>query len=156
GVAAFPMRDPGVNAQRETWGTPHFMAPEQMFGEPELDPRSEIHSLGVLGFLLLGGRLPFDATSPTERLTQQRKGAPVPRPGWAPAAPKDLGQAMERCLAYAAEQRWRRAREFRDSLIAGATAGNSFTPLALVRQRLRRNPAAVERFAAKRRKSRQP
>ena len=74
GVAAFPMRDLGVNATRETWGTPHFMAPEQMFGEPELDPRSEIYSLGVLGFLLLGGRLPFDATSPTERLTQQRKG----------------------------------------------------------------------------------
>src|SRR5262245_10354522 len=156
GVAAFPMRDPGVNAQRETWGTPHFMAPEQMFGEPELDPRSEIYSLGVLGFLLLGGRLPFDATSPTERLTQQRKGPVVPLSVCAPDAPKDLARAIERCLAYDAEQRWRRARDFRDSLIAGASAGNSFTPLALVRQRLGQNPAAVERFAAKRRKSRQP
>jgi predicted permease len=152
GVAAFPMRDLGVNATRETWGTPHFMAPEQMFGEPELDPRSEIYSLGVLGFLLLGGRLPFDATSPTERLTQQRKGPVVPLGVCAPDAPKDLVQAIERCLAYDAEQRWRRARDFRDTLIAGASAGNSFTPLSLVRQRLRPNPAAVERFAAKRRK----
>ena len=152
GVAAFPMRDLGVNATRETWGTPHFMAPEQMFGEPELDPRSEIYSLGVLGFLLLGGRLPFDATSPTERLTQQRKGPVVPLSVCAPDAPKDLVRAIERCLAYDAEQRWRRARDFRDTLIAGASAGNSFTPLALVRQRLRPNPAAVERFAAKRRK----
>src|SRR3954462_5173257 len=156
GVAAFPMRDLGVNATRETWGTPHFMAPEQMFGEPELDPRSEIYSLGVLGFLLLGGRLPFDATSPTERLTQQRKGPSVPLSVCAPGAPKDLARAIERCLAYDAEQRWRRARDFRDSLIAGAGAGNSFTPLALVRQRLGQNPAAIERFAAKRRKRQQP
>src|SRR3954468_3589619 len=156
GVAAFPMRDPGVNAARETWGTPHFMAPEQMFGEPELDPRSEIYSLGVLGFLLLGGRLPFDATSPTERLTQQRKGPSVPLSVCAPDAPKDLVHAIERCLAYDADQRWRRARDFRDTLIAGASAGNSFTPLALVRQRLGQNPAAIERFAAKRRKRQQP
>ena len=156
GVAAFPMRDLGVNATRETWGTPHFMAPEQMFGEPELDPRSEIYSLGVLGFLLLGGRLPFDATSPTERLTQQRKGPVVPLSVCAPDAPKDLVRAIERCLAYDAEQRWRRARDFRDTLIAGASAGNSFTPLALVRQRLGQNPAAIERFAAKRRKRQQP
>jgi len=155
GVAAFPMRDLGVNATRETWGTPSFMAPEQMFGEPELDPRSEIYSLGVLGFLLLGGRLPFDATSPTERLTQQRRGPVVPLSVCAPDAPKDLARAIERCLAYDAEQRWRRARDFRDSLIAGASSGNAFTPLALVRQRLRPNPAAVERFAAKRRKREQ-
>src|SRR4029078_9420196 len=143
GVAAFPMRDLGVNATRETWGTPHFMAPEQMFGEAEGDPRSEIYSLGVLGFLLLGGRLPFDATSPTERLTQQRKGPAVPLSVCAPDAPKDLVRAIERCLAYDAEQRWRRARDFRDTLIAGTSAGNSPTPLALVRQRLRQDTAEL-------------
>jgi predicted permease len=156
GVAAFPMRDPGVNASRETWGTPHFMAPEQMFGEPELDPRSEIYSLGVLGFLLLGGRLPFDAESPTERLIQQRKGPGVPLSICAPDAPKDLVQAIERCLAYDADKRWRRARDVRDTLTAGASVGSSFTPLAVVRQRLRQKPAAVEHFAAKRRKRQSP
>ena len=156
GVAAFPMRDPGVNAARETWGTPHFMAPEQMFGEPELDPRSEIYSLGVLGFLLLAGRLPFDAASPSERLAQQRKGPVVPLGVCAPDAPKDIVRAIERSIAYDPDQRWRRTRDFRDTLIAGATArGNVFTPLSLVRQRLRPNPAAVERFAAKRRQRQQ-
>ena len=40
-------------------------------------------------------------------------------------------------------------------MIAGAVAGNAFTPLAFVRQRLGPNPAAVERFAAKRRKREQ-
>jgi len=154
GVAAFPMRDPGVRAGRETWGTPQFMAPEQMFGETELDARSEIYSLGVLGFLLLCGRLPFDATSATERLALQRKGPVVPLSVCAPDAPRDLVQAIERCLAYDADERWRRARDFRDSLIAGA--GNAFTSLSLVRHRLGPDQAAVERFAAKRRKRQQP
>jgi serine/threonine-protein kinase len=154
GVAAFPMRDLGVNATYETWGTPHFMAPEQMFGEPELDPRSEIYSLGVLGFLLLGNRLPFEATSPTERLTQQRKGPVVPLSVCAPDAPKDLVQAIERCLAYDAEQRWRRARDLRDALVRGAEA-SALAPMSVVRQRLRPKRAAVERFAAQRRKGSQ-
>jgi len=47
GVAAFPTRDPGVNAKYEAWGTPHFMAPEQAFGEPELDPDGECRSRAV-------------------------------------------------------------------------------------------------------------
>ena len=121
GVAAFPTRDRGMSAgAEETWGTPHFMAPEQAFGEPELDPRSELYSLGVLGFLLLGGRLPFEATSPTERITQQRAGPAIPLSVAAPGAPRDLVAAIERCLEYEPQKRWKRARELRDALAKGA------------------------------------
>ncbi|HKW46549.1 MAG TPA: serine/threonine-protein kinase, partial [Gemmatimonadaceae bacterium] len=77
GVAAFPMRDAGVNVRHETWGTAEFMAPEQAFGEPELDPRSEVYSIGVLGYLLLAGALPFAASSPMERIRQQQRGPAV-------------------------------------------------------------------------------
>lgn len=154
GVAAFPMRDLGVNAEYETWGTPHFMSPEQMFGEPALDARSEVYSLGVLGFLLLGNRLPFDATSTTERLAQQRKGPTVPLNVCAPDAPRDLVSAIERCLAFDVEQRWRRARDFRDVLVAGAEPTGSLAPLSVVRQRLRPKRASVERLAARRRNAR--
>ena len=138
GVAAFPMRDAGVGATYELWGTPHFMAPEQLFGEPELDPRSELYSLGVLGFLLLGGRLPFDAASVTERLTQQRQGPAMPLAVCAPHAPDDLVSAIERCLAFEPEQRWARARDVRDALVRGAASmSETGTPLSIVRQRLR-------------------
>jgi predicted permease len=139
GVAAFPMRDPGVSATYETWGTPQFMAPEQAFGEPELDPRSELYSLGVLGFLLLGGQLPFAATSPTERLIEQRRGVGDRLRVAAPDAPDDLVAAIDRCLAYEPEARWRRARDLRDALVRGADAAGTgaLTSLSLVRQRLR-------------------
>jgi predicted permease len=135
GVAAFPGRDAGVGARSEAWGTPHFMAPEQAFGEPALDARSDLYSLGVLGFLLLGGRLPFEASSPTERLTQQRKGPVVPLSVCAPGAPDDLVAAIERCLAFDPEQRWRRARDLRQTLMRGVPAAAS--PMAVIRHRLR-------------------
>lgn len=137
GVAAFPMRDAGVNARHETWGTAEFMAPEQAFGEPELDPRSEIYSIGVLGYLLLAGRLPFTATSPMERIRQQQRGPAIPLADAAPNTPADLVTAIERCLAYEPERRWHRTRELRDALVVGAGVGAaSDAASALVRRRL--------------------
>ena len=43
-------------------GTPHFMAPEQLFGEPNVDGRADVWALGVLLFGLLTGRLPIEGS----------------------------------------------------------------------------------------------
>ena len=59
-------------------GTPAYMSPEQARGLPEIDHRSDIYSLGALGYRMLMGRPPFSGRDGTEVLTKHVKEAPVP------------------------------------------------------------------------------
>ncbi|OYV64725.1 MAG: hypothetical protein B7Z72_12910 [Gemmatimonadetes bacterium 21-71-4] len=101
-------------------GTPLYMSPEQAVGEPDIDGRSDIYSLGVLGYLMLAGRLPFEGTSFTALAAQHVVQTPAPLAGLAPTAPAPLVVAVERCLAKERGDRWQRADELRQALAGEA------------------------------------
>ncbi|HUQ03971.1 MAG TPA: serine/threonine-protein kinase [Kofleriaceae bacterium] len=73
--------DPGapqLTATGQTLGTLEYMSPEQLMGK-QLDGRSDVYALGVLGYELLTGRLPFpDAKGPAALITAQLKQTPKP------------------------------------------------------------------------------
>ncbi len=75
-------------------GTPAYMSPEQSMGERQIDGRSDLYSLGVVGYQMLSGDLPFSAASTPALLVKQISEHPTPLSDRCPRAPADLARAV--------------------------------------------------------------
>ena len=93
GSGAAPVTDAG-----KVMGTAHFMSPEQAAGDV-IDGRSDIYALGVVGYLALSGRLPFEAANLPALMLRQATEEPPSVLRAAPGLPPALGAAIDRCLA---------------------------------------------------------
>ncbi|MFL5582222.1 MAG: serine/threonine-protein kinase [Gemmatimonadaceae bacterium] len=116
GVATMTSWHPSPDELRHAFGTPHFMAPEQALGQTDVDGRADLYALGVLGYLMLSGRLPFEGAAPSELVARQLTDAPDPLARLAPRAPTDLVAVVERCLEPTPDDRFRAAREMHEAL----------------------------------------
>jgi len=97
-------------------GTPHYMSPEQAAGDREIDGRSDIYSLGVVGYQMLAGELPFSApTVPGILLKQITEQAPNLQDK-SPTCPDDLSACIMRSLEKEPEARWPTADALRRAL----------------------------------------
>ncbi len=79
-------------------GTLEFMSPEQARGDV-VDARSDVYSLGVVGFYALSGRLPFHATTEEGFLEKHATQAAPPLATIAPFVPPRVASIVDRCLA---------------------------------------------------------
>ena len=75
-------------------GTPAYMSPEQSSGERDIDGRSDLYSLGVVGYQMLSGELPFEATSTPALLVKHLSERPEPVQERRADIPPDLGRAV--------------------------------------------------------------
>lgn len=89
-------------------GTPYYIAPEVLGGDGE-DERSDIWSLGVTLYELATGRRPFDGVDYQELFAAVRKGRLNPVRSIAPAVPRRLAKAIERCMERRPDRRWETA-----------------------------------------------
>lgn len=108
-------------------GTPWFMPPEAL-NESATDPRSDLYSLGALGYFLLSGHFIFDAESMTEVHEKQLHETPVPlnQRTENPVSP-ELEALLMRCLEKDMARRPQSAGELR-ALLQGTPAANAWTP----------------------------
>ena len=97
-------------------GTPEYMSPEQARGLSEIDHRSDIYSLGVLGYRMLTGRPPFRGPNAADILAKHVNEAPVSLRDINPSIPKDFADAIMRCLKKDPEDRFPTATNLRGAL----------------------------------------
>ena len=80
-------------------GTPVYMSPEQCRGAREVDPRSDIYSLGCVLFHALTGRVPFDLEGAGEIIVAHLQEQPPKVSEIAPELSATVDEIVERCLA---------------------------------------------------------
>src|SRR3989440_1656629 len=88
----------GTTDPRGVVGTAEFMSPEQAVGGP-VDARSDLYSLGVVGFFALSGRLPFDGPDAMTVLARHVTDPPPPVASFVPGVPDRLAEVIDRCLS---------------------------------------------------------
>jgi len=104
-------------------GTPVYMSPEQASGIKELDPRTDVYSLGCVLYEMLAGDPPFSGRSPTAILARKSVEAAPSLRVVREAVPQALEDAIMQALARIPADRFATMRAFAEALrtIPGGT-----------------------------------
>jgi serine/threonine protein kinase len=111
-----------ITRSGKTMGTFVYMSPEQVKGA-DVDPRSDIFSLGVVLYELLTRRLPFDGDHEAAVMYQIVNTDPKPLADGRRDLPAGLQRVVDKALRKDASLRYQTAAEFKEDLerIAGGT-----------------------------------
>lgn len=132
---AYAGRTSGLTGVGEILGTALYMSPEQACGEP-VDGRSDLYSLGVVGFFALSGRHPFEAPDTPALLAMQITRPAPPLASVAAGVPGRLAQALDRCLAKDPAERFATGEALAEAVTqTTAVAKETPTPIRLWMQR---------------------
>jgi len=103
---AQPIPEKPMKAPKKNPGTPAYMAPEQLLGEP-ITHRVDIFSYGVAAYELLTNQKPFPGETPGEILRKQLdRSSFVPPRQYNPDLPATLEKVILRCLEREPERRY--------------------------------------------------
>jgi serine/threonine protein kinase/WD40 repeat protein len=97
------------------FGTPGFMAPEQLRGEPA-DEKCDVYALGATLYHLLARRPPHYSKDPDEMMRSAANGPPRPLHELLPGVPPEIGTIIDKALAHDRAARYPDARALAEDL----------------------------------------
>jgi serine/threonine protein kinase len=112
GIARFASQ---ISGSGNLMGTPAYLAPEQIQGEPQ-DPRSDQFALGIVLYQMVSGVKPFDGSSLGAVCAQILNAEPAPPSRHNPAVPRALDRIIARCLAKNPQDRFAHCDELASAL----------------------------------------
>jgi serine/threonine-protein kinase len=115
GIASMQDGDPRLTQVGFVMGSPMYMSPDQLQGR-ELDGRSDLYSLGILAYTLIGGREPFAHSDPTVLALKQIREKHADIRGLRPETPAPWVAFLDRLLAKEPEERFQSPQEVLDAL----------------------------------------
>jgi eukaryotic-like serine/threonine-protein kinase len=105
----------GLTATGQVLGTPKYLSPEQVAGEPA-SPRSDLYAVGVLCYEMLAGVPPFTGTSPLAIAMAHQVDVPAPLDTHRSDLPEHVVTTVHRALEKAPEDRFASASALRAAL----------------------------------------
>ncbi len=144
--------DPKLTQAGATVGTAHYMSPEQVQATGDLDPRSDIYSLGVVFYELVTGQKPFYGASQFDVMLAQVEAEPALPSSIDRGIGEELDAVILKALAKKPADRFQSAAEFREALM-GVHIGSAREPqtdLESALERKRREVKQEQDLASKR------
>jgi serine/threonine protein kinase len=108
-------------------GTPQYMAPELLLGQP-YDGRVDQYALAVTVYELLAGRLPHEGATPAAIFLAQTTQPPPPLSTLCPSLPAGVVAAVQRGLARDPRQRYDSCLAFARAVLASSPAASAPEP----------------------------
>jgi len=103
------------SSSRRLFGTLHYLAPEQVRGQPA-DERADLFSVGVILYQMATGQLPFNADAPLMVLEKIRDAEPEPFVARDPAFPTAATKIIGKLLKKEPQDRYQTARDLLSDL----------------------------------------
>jgi serine/threonine-protein kinase len=144
-VTDFGIARAGTSQMTETGsivGTAQYLSPEQARGG-EVDPRSDLYSLGVVLYELLTGKTPFDGETPVEIAMKHLSTAPKPPSTLRPDVPRELDMVVLRALAKNPDDRYQSADQMEADLERVARGASVAAATVDTATQVLRRPAAA-------------
>jgi serine/threonine-protein kinase len=149
-VTDFGIARAGTSQMTETGsivGTAQYLSPEQAKGG-EVDPRSDLYSLGVVLYELLTGKTPFDGETPVEIAMKHLSTTPKPPSKLRPDVPRELDMVVMRALAKNPDERYQSADEMEGDLERVARGARVSATTVDTATHVLRGPAAAAAAAS--------